>query len=307
MNKREFLLEKIKNIEPILKIYYQNFENRIKRAFIVKEKAIIKIWSIFLKEIFGISYLKKIKTFFDREMHVYLEDADASSLYFFGILFGYGYGTELSLIKYLIKNIKENDVFYDIGANYGFYTILAQEFISSGEIHSFEPNPSIFPLLVENAQPEKFSNTFLNEVALSNKDEELEFYDRFNQRHSGGSSLIKYSHFEGNYKSIKVRAMKLDTYLLSHKKPTIMKVDIEGGEPLFLKGAENFLKENNPVIIIEIVPDELHKQAVEILQSFGYKMYAINEEGEVEMLNNNQVNEVLSGKINLGGNFFFKK
>ena len=243
-------------------------------------------------------------------MYVYLHDADASLLYFFEIFGCAGnnlYGSEFSIIKFLIKNLKENDVFYDVGANYGFYTILAQELISNGEIHSFEPNPNIFPLLLKNAQPEKFKNTFLNELALSDKDGCLEFYNRFNQRHSGDSSLVKHEHFKGKYKIIKVKSSTLDTYFLNNKKPTIMKVDIEGGEPYFLKGAQNFLKENQPAIIMEIWPGELHKQAVQILQNFEFKMYGINEEGEIEILNDDEINKVLSGKINLGGNFIFKK
>jgi hypothetical protein len=101
--------------------------------------------------------------------------------------------------------------------------------------------------------------------------------------------------------------MKLDTYLLSHKEPTFIKVDIEGAEPLFLKVAINFLKDGDPTIIMEIGPDELHKEAVDILKDFGFSMYAINENGELEALNNDQVKNVLSGEINLGGNFVFKK
>jgi hypothetical protein len=203
MNKREFLLERVSKIETKLKIYCKYYNNRFVRALLVREKVILKVFAILLKKLFGINYLKKTKTFLDREMFVYLSDADASLLYFYGI-FGHAglnfYGSELSIIKFLIKNLKNDDIFYDIGANYGFYTILAQELITNGEIHSFEPNPNIFPLLVKNAQYEKFRNTFLNEIAISDKDGELEFYDRFNQRHSGTSSLIKHSNFGKNIK-----------------------------------------------------------------------------------------------------------
>jgi predicted RNA methylase len=110
---------------------------------------------------------KKIKTFWGRDLYVYLADADAdaSALYFFSTL----YGDEIKIIKFLIKNFKENDIFYDVGANYGFYTCLAREFIIDGEIHAFEPNPKIFKLLRENARLDIFKNTLLNEVALSDK------------------------------------------------------------------------------------------------------------------------------------------
>jgi FkbM family methyltransferase len=125
-------------------------------------------------------------------MFVFLNDGDATFLYFFGVLFG----DEINIIKFLIKNLKENDIFYDIGANYGFYTLLAQEFITTGEIHSFEPNPNIFKLLKENVKLDLFKNTFLNELALSDKKGESEFYNLDIKGHSGASSLIKYDRFK---------------------------------------------------------------------------------------------------------------
>jgi hypothetical protein len=36
------------------------------------------------------------------------------------------------LIKFLIRNISDQDIFYDVGSNYGFYSLLAAELIKEG-------------------------------------------------------------------------------------------------------------------------------------------------------------------------------
>jgi hypothetical protein len=192
MDKSEKFLSLLSKIESGINIYLKYLDSKIIRAFLVREKSFLKALAILIKNVVGIDFKKKIKIFWGDYIYVYLADADASSLYFFNTL----YGDEIKVIKFLIKNFKENDIFYDIGANYGFYTCLAQEFIIDGQIHAFEPNPKIFRLLKENSRLDIFKNTFLNEIALSDKTGEAEFYDGEAGRHSGVSSLIKHSNFK---------------------------------------------------------------------------------------------------------------
>jgi FkbM family methyltransferase len=302
MEKKQKFINLLEKIEPQIGTYFKYLNSKLSskliRSFLVREKSFIKILAIFMKNFLGIDFKKKVKTFWGRDISVYLADADASSLYFFNTL----YGDEIKIIKFLIKNFKENDNFYDIGANYGFYTCLAQEFITEGEIHAFESNPKIFRLLKENSRLDIFKNTFLNEVALSNKIGETEFYDREISRHSGGSSLIRQPHFK-KYRIIKVKTTTLDEYILNHKPPTIMKIDVEGGEPLVVKGASKLLQEYSPIIIMEFMPDDLHREAVSILLSNGYKVFRIENDGS--LLNVNK-RDLLADNTSLEANYVFK-
>ncbi len=279
--------------------YLKYLDSKIIRAFMVREKAFLKVLAILMKNVLGMDFKKKIKTFWERDLYVYLADGDASALYFFGTL----YGDEIKIIKFLIKNFKENDIFYDVGANYGFYTCLAQEFIIDGEIHAFEPNPKIFRLLKQNARLDIFKNTFLNEVALSDKIGEIEFFDREISRHSGGSSLIKHQHFL-KYKVIKVKTTTLDYYISNHKPPTIMKIDVEGGESLVLKGGLELLKKYSPMIIMEFLPDYLHREAVDILFNSGYRAFKIDNDGNLRIVNEQ---DLLRDDVPHEANYVFKK
>jgi len=93
---------------------------------------------------------KKIEEF-DYPFFYFLEDLDAVN--------------ELKSIKFLIKNFKDVDVFYDIGAQYGLYTSLALEFCK--EVHAFEPIPKFFDVLKNNFK--SYKNVFLNNLAVSDK------------------------------------------------------------------------------------------------------------------------------------------
>jgi len=280
MDKKEKFLSLLSEIEPRINKYLKYLDSKIIRAFMVREKAFLKVLAILMKNVLGIDFKKKVKTFWGRDIYVYLADADASALYFFNTL----YGGEIKIIKFLIKNFKDDDIFYDIGANYGFYTLLAQEFITKGEIHAFEPNPKIFKLLRENSRLDIYKNTFLNEMALSDKTGKIEFYDREISRHSGDSSLIKHQHFL-KYKVIKVRTTTLDDYISNHKPPTIMKIDVEGGESLVLKGGLELLKKYSPMIIMEFLPDDLHREVVNILFNSQYRAFRIDNDGNLSIVN----------------------
>jgi FkbM family methyltransferase len=297
--KKEKFLSLLGEIEPRINTYLKYLDSKIIRSFMVREKAFLKVLAILMKNVLGMDFKKKVKTFWGRDIYVYLADHDASSLYFFNTL----YGDEIKIIKFLIKNFKENDIFYDVGANYGFYTCLAQEFITEGEIHAFEPNPKIFRLLKENSRLDILKNTFLNEVALSDKTGETEFYDREVNRHSGGSSLIKHPHFK-RYKTIKVKTITLAEYILNHKPPTIMKIDVEGGEPFVLKGALKLLQECSPTIIIEFIPDDLHREAIDILLNNGYEIFRLDNDGNLVSVNER---DLFKDNITHEANYVFKK
>ncbi|MFN3599555.1 MAG: FkbM family methyltransferase, partial [Aquificaceae bacterium] len=211
----------------------------------------------------------------------YGSSRDMYTIAYFGSL------SEFQTIKFFIKYLKYDDIFYDIGANYGFYTLLAQEFIKEGQIHAFEPLPEVFEILEMNVKPQDFKNTFLNQVAVSDVVGEIEFFSC--KGDSSRSSMIKRDLFGGSH-VIKVKTITLDEYIKTHKPPTIMKIDIEGAEYLALKGGENLLKSHSPLIIMETLGDDiidasLRLNATNFLKDLGYKPYSLLSNGDLEETN----------------------
>ncbi len=204
---------------------------------------------------------------------------------------------DVKLTKFFIKNFKENDIFYDIGANYGYYTYLALEFCK--EVHSFEPLSEIFYYLKLNLENEKRS--FLNNVALSNENGEVTIHK--SKYGLGGSTIITdvYENSKNSFSGEeKVKTITLDDYLKNHTPPTIIKIDVEGAENLVLEGGNNLLKNYTPVIAMEVWKNsENHRQAIELLKNFGYQAYEIDFDGEIKLTSD----EILLK----GGNFIFIK
>lgn len=187
-----------------------------------------------------------------------------------------------------------------------FFTLLAQELIDieKGEIHSFEPLPRIFNLLKKNALLERFKNTFLNNLALSDSCGFANFINRERFRDSGGSSLI-FQNIKPGEQIIKVPTITLEEYTKNHKPPTIMKIDVKGAEYLVLKGGEKLLKEHKPIIIMEFGLDDLHKKAVNFLIENEYKMYSLDNEGDLKVIHEEDINKIFEGQLKYDANYVF--
>jgi len=304
--KRKLFLEKLEEsfgkIKKFEKFSGSGLIRKIKGLFFSPNIYITYLWYRFnpIKK-------RKIRLFWGKIINIIFKDKPP----FFsitGILPG---EAEYKLTKFLIKNLKENDIFYDVGANYGFYTYLALEFCK--EVHSFEPLPDIFENLKMNL--ENIGNVFLNKVALSNKEVKAEIYlpSKSGLDASAGSTIIKETIDKHHYKfskSLEIETTTLDNYLKDHNKPTIIKLDIEGAECLVIKGGYEFFKNNSPIITMEVWSSkeggEISMKAVEKLRELGYKSYLINENGDLELVNGD-LSLIVDQENLYDDNFIFKK
>ncbi|GIW65715.1 MAG: hypothetical protein KatS3mg094_234 [Candidatus Parcubacteria bacterium] len=194
---------------------------------------------------------------------------------------------DIKLTKFLVKNLQSEDIFYDIGANIGYYSYLASIFCK--EVHIFEPLPFIFEYIKENLAND--SNCFLNNLALSDNEGYTNIY--VGKYGTGASTIVNnvYDSCKAIFRKepIKIKTITLDRYLENHHPPTIIKLDVEGAESIVLKGAKNFLEssESSLLIIMEVWSDKenLSYKAVEILENLGFKfVYKINLDGELEQV-----------------------
>ncbi|HOW13085.1 MAG TPA: FkbM family methyltransferase [Candidatus Pacearchaeota archaeon] len=245
---------------------------------------------------------KTIKLFYGKELLIDNKDDEASRLVEFKTLGG---EAELRLTKFFIKNLDQGDIFYDIGANYGFYTCLAAEFCK--EVHSFEPVPAIFNYLKKNA--EEYSNILLNNLAISDKNGITEMY--LDKKCSGLSTLntkiAEKPTFDLSNK-LKIQSITLDKYANDYSHPTVIKMDIEGGEKIAIEGGEKILKNESPIIAMEVWSKdnngEISMEAVEKLRDLGYKSYSINSSGDLIKVDGNLIENF---ELNSFSNFIFKK
>lgn len=217
-----------------------------------------------------------VTTFWGHEMKVLARNPDV--MLFDGKIDSY----EMKLAFYFIKNLKPDDVFYDVGSHYGFYSILASKFIDAakGEIHAFEPQPQVFDVLSKNIGG-LGRHACANNMAVSNKEGESEFY--IDMRSSGASTLLpsvaKLRRNEAPLEKTTVKTTTLDKYVEDgHRPPSIMKVDVEGAELSVIMGAERTLADKRPIVTLELW-EHYSLSAAEKMIEYGYTPHFISHNG----------------------------
>lgn len=152
----------------------------------------------------------------------------------------------------LLDELRAGDVVYDIGANVGYFTLLAAQAVGpSGHVYSFEPNPPTLARLRRNVELNSLANVTVLPLALGDRDEEITFH-AVGGANSGASSLR--DGLVGS-SSTTVRLARLDDLRGEHvvRSPDVVKMDVEGAEYLALRGMPSTLAEPGwRSLIIEI-------------------------------------------------------
>jgi FkbM family methyltransferase len=139
----------------------------------------------------------------------------------------------------------------DIGANIGWYTLLAAQTLErGGRVISIEPEPRNFRLLSESVRKNGFNNVALIQSAVADFDGELALY--LSKTNTGGHSIA----FQGDV-SVNVPCFTIDT-LLAHRgidTVDVVKIDVEGAEPRVIRGSpRTFFGRTPPRVIMEYSP-----------------------------------------------------
>jgi FkbM family methyltransferase len=192
---------------------------------------------------------------------------------------GYALGTSEPLLQQaLVDMLSPGDVFYDLGANVGFFTLLAARLVGPhGAIVAFEPDPRNAETLRANMARNGFSHVTVVEQGVSDRSDTL----RFNVADSTMSRLAE----EGE-DGIDVPVTSLDAYLAEvARAPTLVKMDIEGAEVAALRGAARMIADHAPEIICEVHGTEAEVR--EILSAAGYSLRLLEagEAGDEEAWN----------------------
>lgn len=200
-------------------------------------------------------------------------------------------GSEREQIQNVLNEIKENDTFFDIGANIGIYTCFAGAKCNEGKVVAFEPYPPNVEQLRANIRHSKLSNVQIEAIGLSNKTDTIEFSEPKSEVGLRTGS-IKPSAGDGNYQ---VQTRAGDDLILNENipEPDVIKIDVEGAEAVVIQGLKDTLQSGVcRTIFIEIHPEGHHPDApsiedfgmtpdelVSYLQNIGFKKCYLRERG----------------------------
>lgn len=185
---------------------------------------------------------------------------------------------ETRLLKGLIK---EGMFVLDIGANVGYYSLIAARLVGEkGAVFAFEPAPDNFALLLKNIKVNGFSNITPVPKAVSNK---MGSGRLFLSNEPMAHSIMYKPTGKG---SVEVEVTTIDEFIENINRPVdLVKMDVEGSEMKALEGMLETIRINPTLkIITEFYPDNLEKSGcspeafLEKLMNCGFKLYIIDEE-----------------------------
>ncbi len=182
------------------------------------------------------------------------------------------------LLNYLLR---PGSVFLDVGANWGYYSLLAAAAVGpTGQVHAFEPQPHIVAVLQRTIQHNQLTQLTANQMAVGATEGTITMYLSPDGNSELASAIA--SDRTSTTHPIEVPLTTLDTYVATHAVPhvAVVKVDVEGLEEAVLQGATTLLSgDDAPIVLCEISPTALHNvgstpaRLLSYLARFGYHLF----------------------------------
>jgi FkbM family methyltransferase len=174
--------------------------------------------------------------------------------------------------------IAPGDTVFDIGAHFGYYTLLASKQVGpEGRVVAFEPQPRNAHFLRRHLDLNGCENVVVEEMAISDSTGTV----RFEREGSATGHLAARGELE-------VRTINLDSYVAeTGDHPDVMKIDVEGAEALLLTGGQATLEELRPRIMLATHDLEVDARCRDLLGAAGYAiedLASAGRQGGVQML-----------------------
>ncbi|MEI6290840.1 MAG: FkbM family methyltransferase [Chloroflexota bacterium] len=187
---------------------------------------------------------------------------------------------EAETIPVFYKIAKQAKIVLDIGANTGFYTLLACAANPKVEVFSFEPVPTIFTCLENNITVNSFQKRCkAMQKAVSNKNGKVDFCE-LDVDVLPTSSTLNTDGFRGyKGKIYQVDSITIDSLDFTNNWVDLVKIDVEGFEDAVLEGMTSLFMKHRPAVIVECNFDGPYQAVERILKSQGYFMYHITSNG----------------------------
>ncbi len=237
----------------------------VKRAF----------WQLIGNPISHGSWRFTAPTAFGFELHGNTVDFLDRYVYFFGVW-------EPNLSYWITQRLRPGDTFVDVGANIGYYTLLASRLVGAdGRVVAVEASPRVFHRLERNLALNHTANVRAINVAVSDRPGEIELYDG-PISNSGKTSILRAS---GRPRSGTIHAAPLAAILTDHEfaSARIIKIDVEGAEWLVVSGLADVLGRTrfDAEFVIEVSPSwlaSMQRRPEDIIDIFardGFNAYTM--------------------------------
>ena len=159
----------------------------------------------------------------------------------------------------LLEHVRPGHVVFDVGANVGFFTLLASQLVGpTGAVVAFEPFPAALKYLRRHLELNRVENTTVVDAAVSDAPGRVHF--RAHGPSDGGE--------------LSAEVVRLDQLCATGKVPLpdLIKIDVEGEELKVLRGAARILRERRPTILLATHGAATHRACCRFLVQRGYRL-----------------------------------
>jgi FkbM family methyltransferase len=212
----------------------------------------------------------KVKTIFGNTISTNAKDIVGRYLYYFGIW-------EPNLTNWIQHRLKPGDVFVDIGANVGYYSLLASTLVGdSGKVVAIEALPEIFEKLKYNLEMNRANNVRAVNMAVWDRDDLITLFTRSEDLPATTTAMHGWADQWNLQKKCQVRAASLPAILSPEELQGVrlIKIDVEGAEWHVISGLTALLHacRRDLEIMVEVAPRMLQEQGKscqDVLDFFG--------------------------------------
>jgi FkbM family methyltransferase len=176
---------------------------------------------------------------------------------------------ETHMQKLIAREVKPDSVFYDVGANVGFYTLLASILVGPGKVFAFEPLPANVAYLHKHLALNAAENVKVFELAICNQ-VGVAFFE---QEETGAMGRLQ------EKGGLRVFTATLDSLLEERRlpPPNYIKMDIEGAETKALAGAVLCFQRFRPTLFLATHGRQIHQECCDLLRSWNYELSIVGQ------------------------------
>ena len=179
---------------------------------------------------------------------------------------------EFKMQRSMARELRRGSAFYDVGANAGFYSLLAAVLVSPGPVYAFEPLPENAAYLRRHLALNRIRNVTLFELAISDRAGSACFSTEatraMGKLEPGGNLCVQSSTLD----------ILLDEGRLAP--PEFIKMDIEGAEYRALQGARECFARHRPKLFLATHGRRVHDDCCTLLSSWNYELAYTSQPSE---------------------------
>jgi FkbM family methyltransferase len=207
----------------------------------------------------------------------------------FEVLLGRHLDYERELFEFIEPRIQDYNAVIEIGANVGVFTAFvgatARAQSHALRVFAFEPGRAAYARLIENLQLNGLNDVQTFNCAVGRETDFADFFEPMG--HITNGSLSRDFALQFNEEVRCTRTLVIDAQLLDEliadSNRVLIKMDVEGAEPMIVRALEPMLRRVSPDLLIEVLPStasELNRTT--FLREYGYRFSHLTMDGPVE-------------------------